>query len=131
MDNPYKLISVLGFVIFIAGLTLLILNLHKNNEIIFTASEQAYRVVDDSKLSDGVKEGLIKGFNRESEIAAGNIKSMPIFSAIICVIGGVLMWFGFNVWFKKIYPLEKKIRIAEFRKLRAETRTLNKALKRN
>ena len=116
-DNPYKLMAIVGAVIFVFSFYFLMTQNYKYNQIVFEAAEKI-SLIHAADLSEKVMEERAAIENRKVDIVVKDRKFLPYLCAVISCFGLVLFFFGFNRWLTKIYPAEEEIRSEQLKSIR-------------
>lgn len=125
-DNPYKLMAIVGAVIFIFGFYFLWTQNYKYNEIVFTAAERI-SMIEASDLTDALKKKRAAIENRKIEIVKKDREWLPYTCGVVSAIGILLCIFGFNRWLTKIYPVEEALQKEQLRNIRLTNKQVSKA----
>ncbi|TKF19960.1 hypothetical protein FCV43_14735 [Vibrio genomosp. F6] len=116
-DNPYKLMAIIGSVIFITSLYFLGYQTYRFNDSVFESLEKISIVSSNTELSEPDKEFRISIEERKIEIIKKDRRFLPYGCALFSVIGLFLGFFGFRHWLLEIYPDETAIRKAQLKNL--------------
>ena len=116
-DNPYKLMAIVGAVIFVFSFYFLMTQNYRYNQIVFNAAEKI-SLINAANLPDKIMEERAAIENRKIEIVVKDRLWLPYLCAGISCLGLVLCFFGFNRWLTKIYPLEEEFRSEQLKSIR-------------
>ncbi|MDC5852240.1 hypothetical protein OPW32_23890 [Vibrio europaeus] len=116
-DNPYKLMAILGTVLFIFSVYLLVSQSTNSNEKILTSLQIIANLKSDLSMPEPKKAQLIAIEERRIELAVEIKNFNPYGCAILSVAAIFLSGFGFTKWLKEIYPIEEAMRKEQLRSL--------------
>ncbi|MDC5808109.1 hypothetical protein OPW36_13965 [Vibrio europaeus] len=116
-DNPYKLMAILGTVLFIFSVYLLVSQSTNSNEKILASLQVIANLKSDLSIPEPQKAQLIAIEERRVELAVEIKNFNPYGCAILSVAAIVLSGFGFTKWLKEIYPIEEAMRKEQLRSL--------------
>ncbi|HAS8182970.1 TPA: hypothetical protein I7719_21870 [Vibrio vulnificus] len=117
-DNPYKLMAIVGAVVFVFSLYFLLSQTYTYNDIVFQAAEKISIIEAQDDLPDSVKEDRIAIENRKIEIVSKDRKYFPYLCGVIAALGGLLCGIGFRHWILEVYPDEEAMRKEQLKSLR-------------
>ncbi|WP_373433464.1 hypothetical protein ACEO96_18570 [Vibrio anguillarum] len=125
-DNPYKLMAIVGAVVFVFSLYFLLSQTYTYNDIVFQSAEKISIIEAQDDLPDSVKEDRISIENRKIEIVSKDRKYFPYLCGIIAGLGGLLCGIGFRHWIFEVYPDEEAMRKEQLKSLRLANRTASR-----
>ncbi|WP_226422280.1 hypothetical protein [Vibrio sp. E14] len=116
-DNPYKLMAIIGSVIFILSLYFLGYQTYRFNDSVFESLEKISIISSNVELSESDKDYRIAIEERKIEIIENDRKFLPFGCAIFSAIGLFLGFYGFRHWLIEVYPVEDSMRKAQLKNL--------------
>ena len=127
-DNPYKLMAIVGAVIFVFSLYFLLSQTYKYNDIVFQAAEKISIIAAQDELADGVKKDRIsiENKNKKIEVVSEDRKYFPYICGVIAALGGLVCGIGFRHWIFEVYPDEQAIRKEQLKSLRLANRAASR-----
>ncbi|EKO3590970.1 hypothetical protein P0F40_003296 [Vibrio metschnikovii] len=125
-DNPYKLMAIVGAVIFVFSLYFLLRQTYVYNDIVFQAAEKISIIEAQDELPDSVKKDRILIENRKIEIVSKDRKFFPYLCGLIAALGCFLCGIGFRHWIFEVYPDEEAIRKEQLKSLRLANKAASK-----
>lgn len=117
-DNPYKLMAIIGAVIFVFGLYYLLSRNEIHNDRVFQAAEKIAMIAEREDLTDTEKDARVAIESRKLEIIKSDRELSPYICALISTIGGFLCFIGFRHWIRNVYPDEEAMRKEQLKSLR-------------
>lgn len=117
-DNPYKLLAIIGAVIFVTSIFIFSTLTYKLNDVVFENLEAITSIENNMALSEVEKSDKVAIANRKIEIISKDRKAFPILFAVISLIGAIFCGVGFRKWLFEIYPVEEAIRKEQLKSLR-------------
>ncbi|TOK32301.1 hypothetical protein CGI20_24895 [Vibrio parahaemolyticus] len=125
-DNPYKLMAIVGAVVFVFSLYFLLSQTYTYNDIVFQAAEKISIFEAQDDLPDSVKEDRIAIENRKIEIVSKDRNYFPYLCGVIAALGGLLCGIGFRHWILEVYPDEEAMRKEQLKSLRLANRAASR-----
>ncbi|PSV16548.1 hypothetical protein C0W59_07625 [Photobacterium kishitanii] len=125
-DNPYKLMAIFGFVIFMLSQYFFIDQYSNSNDIIFKSAEKISHIGNQSDLPESVKQERIQIENKKIEIVVKNRNFLSFICGVIAAISCFISFIGFRYWILKIYPDEEAIRKEQLKSLQLSNKTLSR-----
>ncbi|WP_063650503.1 hypothetical protein [Aliivibrio fischeri] len=125
-DNPYKLMAIVGAVIFVISFYFLISQTYKYNDIVFQAVEKMSIIEAQNDLPDRIKQNRIDIEQKKIEIVKTDRKYLPHICGLIGMLGGGLCGFGFRYWICNVYPEEEAIRKEQLKSLQIANRNASR-----
>tara|TARA_R100000049_G_scaffold5408_1_gene17130 strand:+ start:30298 stop:30705 length:408 start_codon:yes stop_codon:yes gene_type:complete len=122
-DNIYKFSATFGLALMAISMTLLVLNGHQTNEIIWQNANAIYELQAAKTDFSDEKQKILE---KKIEIAVENRDILKWLFAVLFAIGFYGSLYGFHKWYKKIQPMHDEILELQRKKLALEVNILEK-----